>query len=62
MFWVQQKDRYLRQLLIRDIEDQTGRRLIVYFANRFKRATLTIGMSRYCLRSCMISTERQLIF
>lgn len=36
IFWVQQKDRYLRQLLIKDIEDVTGRRLIVYFANRFK--------------------------
>ncbi|MEW9305455.1 SDH family Clp fold serine proteinase [Labrys neptuniae] len=35
MFWVQQKDRYLRQLLIRDIEEITGRRLIVYFANRY---------------------------
>lgn len=36
MFWVQQKDRYLRQLLIRDVEELTGRRLVVYFANRFE--------------------------
>ena len=36
LFWVQQKDRYLRQLLIRDIEETTGRRFIVYFANRFE--------------------------
>jgi hypothetical protein len=35
LFWVQQKDRYLRQLLISDIEALTGRRLIVYFANRY---------------------------
>lgn len=35
LFWVQQKDRYLRQLLIQDIEEKTGRRLVVYFANRF---------------------------
>jgi hypothetical protein len=35
LFWVQQKDRYLRQLLIRDIEEITGRRLVVYFANRY---------------------------
>ncbi|MCK5644433.1 MAG: hypothetical protein KAJ19_26775 [Gammaproteobacteria bacterium] len=35
LFWVQQKDRYLRQLLIEDIEKITGRRLIVYFANRY---------------------------
>src|SRR5712692_2787541 len=33
LFWVQQKDRYLRQLLIRDIEATTKRRLIVYFIN-----------------------------
>lgn len=33
LFWVAEKDRYLRQLLIRDIEAQTGRRLIVYFAD-----------------------------
>ncbi len=35
LFWVQQKDRYLRQLLIRDIENITKRRLVVYFANRY---------------------------
>lgn len=35
LFWVQQKDRYLRQLMIRDIEEMSGRRLIVYFANRY---------------------------
>jgi hypothetical protein len=33
LFWVAEKDRYLRQLLIRDIEEQTGRRLLVYFAD-----------------------------
>src|SRR5271170_5145178 len=36
LFWVEQKDRYLRQLLIRDIEEITGRRLLVYFANRYR--------------------------
>jgi hypothetical protein len=40
LFWVQQKDRYLRQLLIKDIEAQTGRRLIVYFANRSLNAQI----------------------
>lgn len=35
LYWVGQKDRYLRQQLIRDIEALTKRRLIVYFANRF---------------------------
>jgi len=34
-YWVSQKDRYLRQLLIRDIERLTDRRLLVYFADRF---------------------------
>jgi hypothetical protein len=33
LFWVTHKDRYLRQLLIRDIEDDTSRSLIVYFAD-----------------------------
>lgn len=36
LYWVGQKDRYLRQLLIRDIEGMTRRRLVVYFANRFR--------------------------
>lgn len=40
LFWVEQKDRYLRQLLIRDIQDQTKRRLVVYFANRYERAEI----------------------
>ncbi|MGO6740490.1 hypothetical protein ACC732_28400 [Rhizobium ruizarguesonis] len=39
LFWVQQKDRYLRQILIADIEEMTGRRLVVYFANRFRNDT-----------------------
>lgn len=33
LFWVAHKDRYLRQLLIRDIEAVTGRSLLVYFAD-----------------------------
>jgi Serine dehydrogenase proteinase len=32
LFWVSEKDRYLRQLLIRDIMEMTGRCLLVYFA------------------------------
>lgn len=40
LFWVEQKDRYLRQLLVRDIEEQTKRRLVVYFANRYERAQI----------------------
>lgn len=40
VFWVGQKDRYLRQLLIRDIETLTGRRLVVYFASRFSDAQI----------------------
>lgn len=31
-FWAKEKDRYLRQLLISDIEQITGRETIVYFA------------------------------
>jgi ClpP class serine protease len=40
MFWAQQKDRYLRQLLIRDIEAITNRRLVIYYANRFANAQI----------------------
>jgi hypothetical protein len=31
-FWVKEKDRYLRQLLINDIQGATGRPIFVYFA------------------------------
>ena len=31
-YWVKEKDRYLRQLLISDIEAETGRNLLVYFS------------------------------
>lgn len=31
-YWAKEKDRYLRQLLIRDIEELTGRPLCVYFS------------------------------
>ena len=47
IFWVQQKDRYLRQLLIKDIEQLTDRRLIVYFANRFQDAQIDQGDVAY---------------
>src|SRR5262245_969686 len=40
LYWVEQKDRYLRQLLIRDIEELTQRRLLVYFANRVENALI----------------------
>lgn len=40
LFWVEQKDRYLRQLLIRDIEEIAKRRLVVYYANRFENAQI----------------------
>lgn len=33
LFWVNHKDRYLRQLLIQDIEAETGRCLVVYFTD-----------------------------
>lgn len=33
LFWVNNKDRYLRQLLISDIQKDTGRDLLVYFTD-----------------------------
>lgn len=33
-YWVKEKDRYLRQILIEDIQDLTGRDLVVYFTNK----------------------------
>lgn len=33
LFWVNNKDRYLRQLLISDIQAETGRDLVVYFSD-----------------------------
>ncbi|NJN85227.1 MAG: hypothetical protein HC881_01455 [Leptolyngbyaceae cyanobacterium SL_7_1] len=33
-YWVKEKDRYLRQLLIEDIQDLTDRELVVYFTNQ----------------------------
>ncbi len=39
-FWVGQKDRYLRQILIRDIEALTERRLVVYYASPFLDAQI----------------------
>ena len=33
LYWVSHKDRYLRQLLIKDIEEITGRSLVVYFTD-----------------------------
>lgn len=40
LFWVSQKDRYLRQLLIKDIQCVTKRTLLVYYANRYEGATI----------------------
>lgn len=33
LYWASHKDRYLRQLLIRDIEQVTGRDLLIYFTD-----------------------------
>jgi hypothetical protein len=43
LYWVSEKDRYLRQLLIRDIQAITGRPLIVYFAAYDPRAQISHG-------------------
>ncbi len=47
LFWVDQKDRYLRQLLIRDIEEMTGRTLIVYFTDCNSNAQIDPSDEKY---------------
>lgn len=48
LYWVAEKDRYLRQLLIRDIQSITGRTLLVYFANvNDLRAQISSGDDAY---------------
>jgi len=42
LFWALEKDRYLRQSWIREIEEQTGRRLVAYVAN-FNHPQSAIG-------------------
>jgi hypothetical protein len=49
LFWVGEKDRYLRQLLIRDIEELTGRRLIVYYTDCDTGAQIDGGDDKYLL-------------
>lgn len=40
LFFAENKDRFLRQLLIRDIQNATQRPLVVYFASPFFRASI----------------------
>ncbi len=47
LYWIAEKDRYLRQLLIRDIQAVTGRTLIVYFAAYDPRAQISPGDDAY---------------
>src|SRR6266446_10766143 len=50
LFWVAEKDRYLRQLLIRDIQVETRRTLLVYFAVvTDARAQIMVGDDAYFL-------------
>lgn len=43
LYWVENKDRLLRQILIRDIEGLTGRRLGIYFAERTSPSRINQG-------------------
>lgn len=50
LFWVTHKDRYLRQLLIRDIQAETNRSLIVYFTDTDRTdAQIDPGDDQYLL-------------
>lgn len=48
-FWVEQKDRYLRQLLIRDIEELTGRALVVYYTDTTTNAQIDSQDDQYLI-------------
>jgi ClpP class serine protease len=47
LFWVNNKDRYLRQLLISDIQAVTGRDLLVYFTSDHSNAQIDGGDDIY---------------
>src|SRR4051794_35129948 len=47
LYWVAEKDRYLRQLMIRDIQALTERTLLVYFATPHPQALIAPGDDIY---------------
>jgi hypothetical protein len=47
LFWVGEKDRYLCQLLIRDLEELTGRCLISYYTDCDTHAQIDSGDDKY---------------
>jgi hypothetical protein len=59
LYWVSQKDRYLRQLLIRDIEALTGRRLIVYFSNRSNGAAIIDQKDAHYMTEVLADCKQQ---
>jgi Serine dehydrogenase proteinase len=58
LFWVSQKDRYLRQLLIRDIEETTSRCLLVYFTDCTSNAQIDTSDEKY-LSELLGSSDKQ---
>jgi Serine dehydrogenase proteinase len=61
LYWVEQKDRYLRQLLIRDIEALTGRRLIVYYSNRANTAAIIDHKDAHYMTELMSDCQNDLV-
>jgi hypothetical protein len=49
VFWVEQKDRYLRQLLIKDIQESTGRDLVVYYMDCQSEAQIDAIDDKYVI-------------
>ena len=49
LYWVAEKDRYLRQRLLRDLEERTGRRQLVYFTRTDSTAQIDIDDDRLLL-------------
>ncbi|MBU9403884.1 SDH family Clp fold serine proteinase [Burkholderia multivorans] len=59
LFWVSHKDRYLRQQLIRDIEEQTGRDLVVYFTDCDRSAATIDPTDDTYLAELLLNRERE---
>jgi hypothetical protein len=60
LFWVEEKDRYLRQLLISDIEKLTRRNLVVYYTDCNSTAQIDNSDDKYLLEMLSGCRDKQI--